>query len=413
MGNIPKKMRLLLSAEDNASIKIRKIANSLDDLGKALNKSEKESQQRNLMMEKAAAKAEGLIYNNIENEEKGKKKIEAATEREISIRKKLNRIKKRYGTDDRGALKLLGTQSRSFDKYGNVVDAAGKSVRNYAAGLGSGVGILSRFNMEQLGVMFGGMALNRAMANLNATSREWLGMGELTSTMMGVTMLSANMDLLEYGVLPLFDALTNLPEGAQKAIGYTTLALEGLGSTMMVGGQLMLGLDSASTMLAKIAGISPDIVFTSKGLSALKTKLKPLMTNLKKVAKLAVIGITLNEVKNDIKEGEITAAIGTALAGYGVMKGNKWAIGVGLALKFAGDEGAQRSVARFMISLTDMFLEFFEWLGDSWDKVWRRDWADIGSPKFISDFGQIYKEEAEKMNQAGKLSSDAMKKGFV
>ncbi|RLE58139.1 MAG: hypothetical protein DRJ35_08470, partial [Thermoprotei archaeon] len=99
-----------------------------------------------------------------------------------------------------------------------------------------------KFNMNALGVMFAGMAMQRTFSNLNKTAREWVGMNELMGTAMGVVMLPATMDLLEFGVLPLFDALTSLPEPAQKAIGYTSLALEGLGGVIMTGGQLMLGL---------------------------------------------------------------------------------------------------------------------------------------------------------------------------
>lgn len=111
-----------------------------------------------------------------------------------------------------------------------------------------------RFQMEHLGVMFAGMALNRAMANLNATAREWTGINELMGTAMGVVMLPATLDLLNLGVIPLFEALTNLPEPAKEAIGLVALALEGLGGVMMVGGQLALGLSSTMTVLEKIGG---------------------------------------------------------------------------------------------------------------------------------------------------------------
>jgi len=135
---------------------------------------------------------------------------------------------------------VINTSSRNIGVFDSKLDSARREGQ--------------KFKMEYLGVMFAGMALNRAMVNLNATSREWLGIGELTSTMMGITMLGANTDLLVFGVLPLFDALINLPPKAQKSIGYTTFALEGLGDVLLVGGQLALGAYSLLLMLQNMGG---------------------------------------------------------------------------------------------------------------------------------------------------------------
>lgn len=98
-----------------------------------------------------------------------------------------------------------------------------------------------RFKMHFLGIMFGGMALNRAMSNLTATSKEWVGIGELMSTTMGVVMLPATLALLDNAVLPLMDALLSLPPEIQTVIGVTVLGLEGLGKIAEVGGQIALG----------------------------------------------------------------------------------------------------------------------------------------------------------------------------
>ena len=218
------------------------------------------------------------------------------------------------------------------------LDSQGKQIVTTTNKLTRG---FQRFQMEQLGVMFGGMALNRAMNTLNATSREWLGIGELTSTMMGVTMLGANIDLLEYGVIPLFEALTNLPEGAQKAIGYVSFALEGLGATMMVGGQMMLGLDSTATLLAKIAGVRPELIFTEKGLTGLKNKLSGVIPMVGKLAKYAAAGILIGITLKDVSEEQYVAAVGGTAMAAGVIMGGKKGGAVfliGAALKMVGDE---------------------------------------------------------------------------
>jgi hypothetical protein len=101
-----------------------------------------------------------------------------------------------------------------------------------------------RFQMEYLGLMFAGMALSRTMAGLTETSKEWLGINEIMSTTMGVVTLPATMDLLEKGILPLSEALMNLPEPMQRAIGYAALFGEGFGSALSVLGQTVLALSS-------------------------------------------------------------------------------------------------------------------------------------------------------------------------
>jgi hypothetical protein len=249
------------------------------------------------------------------------------------------------------------------------------------------------------------------MANLNATSREWVGINELMSTAMGIVTLPATMDLLNFGVIPLFDALTNLPEGAKEAIGLAATALEGIGGVMMTGGQLMLGLDSTANLLAKIAGVDTDIIFTSKGLSALSDKLPNVSKYLKKIGKLAVIGVTLSEVKNDIEEGEFTAAVGTALAGYGVLKGNKYMVGIGLALKLVGDEDAQAAVARMLILIGDKVYTFAEWAADTLTKVFTFNFDEI-DVSFFTNFMDTYWAEAEKLQKEGKLTSDILNDTF-
>jgi len=293
------------------------------------------------------------------------------------------------------------TSMRDWDSEGKKMISTGRTLTKG----------FQKFQMENLGVMFAGMALNRTMSTLNATSREWLGIGELTSTMMGITMLDANMDLLQFGILPLFDALTNLPPAAQKAIGLTAIALEGLGGVMMVGGQFMLGLDSTATLLAKVAGVRPEIIFSSKGLSALKTNLQPLSGALLTIGKLAVIAVTLSEIKNDIEQGEVTAAIGTALAGYGIVRGNKWAIAVGLVLKLTGDEGAQKMLAKFLLWMSDKVYAVAEWIGDTLVKALTFDWENVDT-SFFSNLGQSFSEAGEEMRESGSLSSDFLNNKF-
>ncbi|MHA1690043.1 MAG: hypothetical protein ACTSU7_00265 [Candidatus Heimdallarchaeaceae archaeon] len=176
--------------------------------------------------------------------------IEGLHKRELFYNKWTKELK----TNQEGVNKVMQSAGLNMDQMGNVTNKAGILQKRYGKTMRENSFASKKFEMSQLGIMFGGMALNRAMSNLNSTAREWVGINELMSTAMGMVTLPATMDLLEFGVLPLFEALTSLPEGAQKAIGYTTLALEGLGGVLMVGGQLMLGMDAFTRTIEKMTG---------------------------------------------------------------------------------------------------------------------------------------------------------------
>ncbi len=197
---------------------------------------------------------------------------------------------KRIESLGRGITRTTNTMTK-FDKKGNeIVTTTERNTRG-----------LQKFQMEQLGVMFGGMALNRAMSNLNATAREWTGMNELMATAMGVVMLPATMDLMNFGIIPLFNALTNLPEPAQKAIGNTALALEGLGGVMMVGGQLALGLSSTMIVLEKMGGAANAAKKGLKGLAGIS---------------LVGVGVSLGVMSITAEDGVTTliTALGSGIA---------------------------------------------------------------------------------------------------
>ena len=184
----------------------------------------------------------------------GKTAADGMMKEDVATREQTGILAESIGVRQKGNA-VISTSSRNIGIFDAKLDNANRNA--------------SRFKMEYLGIMFAGMALDRAMTSLNATSREWLGIGELTSTMMGITMLSANMDLLEFGVLPLFDALTNMPGPAQKAVGYLSIALEGLGMALMVGGQLMLGLYSMQGVWPKAFAAIGGVTGALKGLAGI------------------------------------------------------------------------------------------------------------------------------------------------
>ena len=166
-----------------------------------------------------------------------------------------------------------------------------------------------RFKMHYLGIMFGGMALNRAMSSLTQTSKEWVGIGELMSTTMGVVMLPATLELLDMAVLPLMDALLSLPPEIQTVIGVTVLGLEGLGKVAEFGGQIMLGAAAFSYQFPAIA-------------NALKTGLtsqlaKGIGKGIVVTVGLAIAWQSVSFIREGIEEGnmaeEIAGIVGVSL----------------------------------------------------------------------------------------------------
>ena len=137
-----------------------------------------------------------------------------------------------------------------------------------------------RFHMEYLGLLFAGMALQRTMAGINQTSKEWLGINELMSTAMGVVTLPAMMGLLNDAVLPLVEGLLELPEGVQLTIGVSTLALEAVGGLASIVGQGAMGMYALKQLgvpistTGKIAGAGVGIVLAVSSIALLNSGIK-------------------------------------------------------------------------------------------------------------------------------------------
>lgn len=155
------------------------------------------------------------------------------------------------------AIKQQQQDLNNLQQTENQLNDSTKNLENKNKDLGRSQDNVARSSnrvlMGHLGIMFAGMALNRAMGNLTQTSREWVGIGEIMSTTMGIVMLPATIDLLEKGVLPLSEALLGLPEGVQEALGIATLALQGLGGLMQTAGQILLGAGAFKILFPALA----------------------------------------------------------------------------------------------------------------------------------------------------------------
>lgn len=154
------------------------------------------------------------------------------------------------------------------------------------------------FRMELLGVMFFGMALNRALGGLLKTSLEWTGVTEILSTALGVLFLPIAMKILEWAIIFL-DWVLSLTEAQKLWIGKIVLLGMALGGLLFVIGTLGLGvgaliavfgslLSPMGLVLAGIAAFAAIIAFD---------KLPTLLDNLgnkidKNGPKLAAMGIS-------------------------------------------------------------------------------------------------------------------------
>ena len=219
-----------------------------------------------------------------------------------------------------------------------------------------------RFKMHYLGIMFGGMALNRAMSNLTATSKEWVGIGEIMSTTMGVVMLPATMDLLNLAVLPLTNALLSMPEWVQTTIGVTVLGLEGLGAIAMTAGQIMLGAAAFSYQFPKMSAA------IGKGLTSAISK------NIGKGV-LVGVGVTIaiasiSMISEGIKKGDLAqeligiigTGVGLGTAGLmfgpaGGLIGFTLGIGIGLIIDWSIAENRWKDKAEELGVSEDIIAE--------------------------------------------------------
>ena len=205
-----------------------------------------------------------------------------------------------------------------------------------------------KFQTHYLGVMFAGMALNRAMSNLTATSKEWVGVNEVLSTALGVVMLPATLAFLDEAVLPLSDALMKLPENMQLAIGAAALFGEGLGSALEFGGQIILGASAFKIAFPELA---------KKISSGLSSKIgKGVGATIGVTLTVASISMLIEGINSESMALELAGLLGTAF-GLGVtgfsfagitggIIGFTLGVGVGLIIEWSIKENKWKSKAK-------------------------------------------------------------------
>lgn len=323
---------------------IDRLKNKLNDVGSFFEKNakklgisteefEKNFKEQELIFQKASR---GMVKSAINQSDA----IENLEDKQTSLKD----LSSKHGITVNELSGALSNQGILWQKNIGWVDKAGDKVQDLNGTIKTGKTNMRGFQSEQLGVMFAGMALNRTMANLSTTAREWTGVNELLSIAMGQLMLPTTLDLLNLAVIPLFNAFTDLPEPAKKAIGTLVLGLEGLGLVLMTGGQLALGASSLVTVLEKIGGPA--------GAAAGATK------SLKKLGSITLVGVGVGLGISSVTAEDGTTALGLSLAG-----GVAIALGAVGLFSFAAATGiviGTIAVAGFITArllLKDLFIE--------------------------------------------------------
>lgn len=130
---------------------------------------------------------------------------------------------------------------------------------------------VKRFKFEFLGIMFAGMAIERAFKGITQAGMDMYGMGELINDAYGLTMLPI-MDLLGDSMLGVIDTILNMSDEQKMAIGGALLMGQAFGGVLSAVGQLVLFSSSLQAM-GGFGGFFAELnkIFTSLGAYAGKT----------------------------------------------------------------------------------------------------------------------------------------------
>jgi hypothetical protein len=275
------------------------------------------------------------LGNTIKGGEKTFKKLDKYSNeafQNIEKGKFFDRFTKELGVNQQQVSKIMSTQGLHFNEFGNVVDMAGRKVKNIGDVMSEGYKKAKPFRFEFLSVMFAGMALNRVFGNLNKTAIEWTGINEIMSMTAGDLMLPAMLDLLDLAILPLSDAFMSMPDSMKEVIGWMSILGQGAGIVVSSVGQIGLALMG----FEKLASDEKIKSFSTK-LSSIWNKV-----DLKKTAQLGLSVVSAQQAVQDISEGEYLSAIGDAMFGAGLWVKDPKVGGIlvttGILLKVIGDD---------------------------------------------------------------------------
>jgi len=147
---------------------------------------------------------------------------------------------------------------------------------------------LHKFQMEWLGIMFAGMALYRVFGGLIRKQLELFGVMEMFGATMTIVMLPV-MEAITPILYKMLEFFMALPSEVKTATGAFILLGAALGLVLMIGGQLMLGINSLLGLLVKFG------IIGSASISALGMPLMVIAGSIVGIISLAYLAYTAFE----------------------------------------------------------------------------------------------------------------------
>lgn len=177
---------------------------------------------------------------------------------------------KKHGVSIGRISKAMSSQGLEFTKTGRVVDKTGKSIKNFNKQIKTGIKATGKFNMNALGIMFAGMAIQRVFVGISRAAVGSFTKIMESNKMMGTAVQQAavGFEFLKFSIgsaintalgplLPaLMNILSRMSEWIQKNPELTSkIILWGLvlGTVLFVVGQFSLGLGSLAAQLGKVS----------------------------------------------------------------------------------------------------------------------------------------------------------------
>lgn len=177
-----------------------------------------------------------------------------------------NRLKK-VSNNVRGFGFALGENMEMFKKtsphlkeFGNRGAQVGSRLRTMTHGARG-------FRMEMLGIMFFGMAINRAFGSLIRTSKEWMGVTEVLTTTLGILFLPLAETLLNWA-LKFMEIVGGLSERQKKWIGIIVLVGMALAGIIFLVGTFALGIGSLIQAFALFGGAATSVVTVASAIGS-------------------------------------------------------------------------------------------------------------------------------------------------
>ncbi len=292
---------------------------------------------------------------------------------------------------------IMSSQGMIFGKLGEITDHAGRSVKNLTSKMNAGRASTQRFQMEWLGVMFFGMAINRMFGQYVKGTLDMLGVNNLLTEGLKYMVLTALTPFLD-NIINLAAGFYNLPEAIQKALGWFLILGAVLGGGLFILGQTALGVISIGTAWDKHKG-KFRTVFSQAGYASVMGKMTKLARFAAGGAALWLIYQGIKDAKdNQIKAmGELLVAAG--LSRYMITgkfgKLGKIGIGIGAALILFGDEELLIRVIKIMYKVGNAISSIVK---EAMMAGFTLREFDITKVKGFADFGRAFRIAAEELS---------------